>query len=167
MSYCPIHFLDAGVLLVVAAGNTASDLNAKPSYPASYSSEYDNMIVVASTDHNDKLSNFSNYGSSVVHLGAPGEWILSTIPNQNTAYYSGTSMAAPFVAGAAALTMVASGGSMTTADVKNTVLSTVEPLSSLNGKVSSGGIVRVDKAVQKGLEAAGQQASPPAVAPAA
>ena len=154
------------MLLIVAAGNTATDLNATPSYPASYSTECDNMIVVASTDYNDKLSNFSNYGSLVVHLGAPGEWILSTIPNQNTAYYSGTSMAAPFVAGAAALTLVASGGSMTTADVKNTLISTAEPLSSLNGKVASGGIVRVDRAVQQGLQAAGRSGSPPAVAPA-
>jgi subtilisin family serine protease len=62
------------VLFVVAAGNTATDLDAEPSYPASYASEFSNIIVVASTDYKDRMSNFSSYGATTVHVAAPGEW---------------------------------------------------------------------------------------------
>ena len=64
----------AGALVVVAAGNTESDLNKDRAYPASYSSELPNILVVASTDYQDRLSNFSNYGTDAVQLAAPGEW---------------------------------------------------------------------------------------------
>ncbi len=66
--------LDKDVLFVVAAGNTASNLDSEKAYPASYAAEFPNMLVVASTNYQDKLSNFSNYGENSVHLGAPGEW---------------------------------------------------------------------------------------------
>ena len=65
---------DKDVLFVVAAGNTASNLDLEKAYPASYANEFSNMIVVASTNYQDKLSNFSNYGQDSVHIGAPGEW---------------------------------------------------------------------------------------------
>jgi serine protease len=68
------HSFDKDVLFVVAAGNTASDLDTEKAYPASYAGEFSNMLVVASTNYQDKLSNFSNYGADSVHLGAPGEW---------------------------------------------------------------------------------------------
>jgi len=66
--------LEKDVLFVVAAGNTASNLDVEKVYPASYGAEFPNMLVVASTNYQDKLSNFSNYGAESVHLGAPGEW---------------------------------------------------------------------------------------------
>lgn len=62
-----------------------------------------NIIAVAATDHNDQMAYFSNFGIKTVDLGAPGDGILSTLPGNNYDIYSGTSMASPHVAGAAAL----------------------------------------------------------------
>jgi Subtilase family/Putative Ig domain len=64
----------AGVPIIVAAGNDGQDLNARPSYPASYN--LDNLLVVAAHDHTGKLCAFSNFGKTAVHLAAPGQIIL-------------------------------------------------------------------------------------------
>lgn len=69
---------NAGILLCVAAGNESSDNDETPTYPASY--RLPSMIVVASTDQNDALSSFSNYGATTVDIAAPGTNILSTKP---------------------------------------------------------------------------------------
>ncbi len=78
------------VIVVAAAGN---DNNAEPSYPAAYN----HVISVASLDDNDTKSSFSTYGSTV-DISAPGRSILSTLPYNTYASYSGTSMATPLVA---------------------------------------------------------------------
>lgn len=65
---------DKDILFVAAAGNAALDLDLNSTYPASWAPELPNMLVVGSVGYSDKLSTFSNFGSSVVHLAAPGEW---------------------------------------------------------------------------------------------
>lgn len=89
----------SGVIIVAAAGN--SNVNF-PVYPAAY----DHVISVASTDQNDHLSTFSNFGNWI-DVCAPGTNIWSTSLANNGAdtyeYKSGTSMACPLVAGLAGL----------------------------------------------------------------
>jgi len=86
-----------GVLLVAAAGN---DGGAPCSYPAAYSS----VICVVATDNKNQLASFSNLGGE---LAAPGVSNYSTFLGSTYRYLSGTSMASPHVAGAAAVVMSA------------------------------------------------------------
>lgn len=86
----------AGALLVAAAGN---DATSDKMYPAAY----DEVVAVSATDSSDDLASFSNYGDWI-ELSAPGVNIISTYWDNTYRYESGTSMAAPFIAGVAALT---------------------------------------------------------------
>ncbi len=112
-----------GVILVAAAGNNN---NAIPFYPASYS----NVISVASTNQSDQKSSFSSYGSTV-DVSAPGEGILSTVPFNTYACYSGTSMASPMVAGLCGLVWSVDT-SQSSADVINCILTTADNIDSVN-----------------------------------
>jgi subtilisin family serine protease len=91
----------SGILFIAAAGNDFSENDDVPSYPASY--PLPNIISVAATDRNDQRAFFSNIGQHSVHLGAPGQDILSTLPGASYGLDSGTSMATPHVTGVAAL----------------------------------------------------------------
>jgi len=66
-------------LFVCAAGNYGVDLNTAPQYPSCYN--FSNVITIASTDAQDSLSWFSNYGNRTVHVAAPGSDIYSTVPS--------------------------------------------------------------------------------------
>ncbi|MBS0152544.1 MAG: S8 family serine peptidase [Nitrospira sp.] len=83
----------AGVLLVAAAGNEETDNDNAPSFPANFGSPsvcdgqqkaaLPNVIAVAATDANDRLISLSNFGSTTVHVAAPGVRINSTKPTSN------------------------------------------------------------------------------------
>ncbi|WP_233563909.1 S8 family serine peptidase [Cryobacterium tepidiphilum] len=109
-----------GVLNVAAAGNENTDLANKTvdttspddTTPATrpinadctdLPAELDGVVTVASTTQAGERSSFSNYGLGIIDVAAPGSRILSTVAGSGYAYYSGTSMASPHVAGVAAL----------------------------------------------------------------
>ncbi len=128
----------AGILFVAAAGNSSSDNDAVPTYPANY--DVANVLSVAALDHNGNLAYFSNYGATTVDVAAPGVDILSSVLGTAYQTMSGTSMATPHVSGVAAL-VAAANPSMTVDALKSRLSNTVKPLASLQGIISNPGIV--------------------------
>ena len=128
-----------GVLFVAAAGNTGgtgNDNDSQPNYPASLRSA--NIISVGAIDEKDARGSFSHYGKLSVDIGAPGVQILSTTRNNKYDTYSGTSMAAPHVAGAAALvwakTFAAPAQDRTQmAKVRDLIYENARPVAALKG----------------------------------
>jgi subtilisin family serine protease len=127
---------DAGILFVAAAGNDGSNNDRWPHYPSNYN--LPNLISVAALDRADSLASFSNFGIKSVQVAAPGKAILSTWLGDGYREASGTSMATPYVSGVAAL-VVASEPSISMAELRKRILSTVDKLPALDGKVASGG----------------------------
>jgi len=134
---------NANILFVVAAGNATQDIDATPDYPASYTNA--NILTVAATSNTDAIASFSNYGPTAVDVAAPGVAIYSTGRNNTYLSMQGTSMAAPHVAGAGALTLAACG--LTTAELKTQLMNTVDVVAGLSTKVGTSGRINVARAI--------------------
>ncbi|MEW6358502.1 MAG: S8 family serine peptidase [Planctomycetota bacterium] len=126
----------AGMLFIAAAGNSGTNNDSSPNYPASYN--LNNIISVAATNSSDQLASFSCYGATSVDLTAPGVSIYSTIPGGGYDTYDGTSMATPHVTGVAALAWSAAP-SATATQIRDAILAGVDRITALNGKVATGG----------------------------
>ncbi|MCL4176657.1 MAG: S8 family serine peptidase [Verrucomicrobia bacterium] len=137
---------EADILFVVAAGNSAANNEIDPMYPASY--DLDNIISVAATTRSDTLAAFSNYGATTVDLGAPGDPVYSCWNSADNAYQnlSGTSMAAPIVAGACALAR-ARYPQENSQQIKQRILNAADSLPGLAGKCVTGGRLNLQKLV--------------------
>ena len=145
----------SSAVIICAAGNNAANSDINPVYPAAYSSS--NIISVAASNYNDKLASFSNYGSNSVDLAAPGVSIYSTASAGGYKYLNGTSMATPYVSGVAAL-IKSQNPSITGSQIKSKILNNCDILSSLSGKVVTGG--RLNAARALGLSTATPTPSP-------
>ncbi|MGE3263428.1 MAG: S8 family peptidase [Bacteriovoracia bacterium] len=154
-----------GTLFVVAAGNgdmfgRGFSIDAKPVYPAAY--DLPNMVVVAATNSRDELGTFSNFGAGRVQIAAPGVNIVSAFPMRTTEEMAangipvesgaldGTSMATPYVAGAAALLWSTIPGTAAL-EIKRRLLLSVDKIPALEGKVQSGGRLNMAKLFVHGI----------------
>jgi subtilisin family serine protease len=123
----------AGILFVAGAMNNASDNDVAGSFPASFDSPH--IIAVAATDASDRIASFSNWGATSVDLAAPGVDVWSTQPGNGYGWGSGTSMATPHVAGAAALVWSAFPD-LTALEVKARLLNSVDPIGHIGANAS-------------------------------
>ncbi|HEV3378469.1 MAG TPA: S8 family peptidase [Thermoleophilaceae bacterium] len=133
------------MMFVAAAGNggddgIGDDNDLDPEYPCAY--PLSNVVCVAASDNRDLPAPFSNFGASSVDLAAPGVSIVSTVPGGGYAWYSGTSMATPHVAGAAAMLWAASP-SATVSQIKAALLDGVDPAPAFAGRTVTSGRLNV------------------------
>jgi subtilisin family serine protease len=138
------------ILYVCAAGNEGSNLDGPYDF---YPAEFDlpNVLTVGWSDQYDQRSESSNYGAESVDVFAPGQSIASTVPwtgfpGSSYNYMSGTSMAAPHVAGIAAL-MLADDPSMTVTSLKDAIMASADAKPALAGYCVTGARVNAYKAL--------------------
>lgn len=134
-----------GVVFVAAAGNSYANSDQHPLFPASY--QLPNVISVGSMTAKGKKSSFSNYGPKTVHLFAPGSSILSTYPGGRYEKLSGTSMAAPLIAGVVGL-MQSLDSSLKPEEVRSLLISTSKQTKALKGRSQSDGHIDAAKALE-------------------
>src|SRR5262249_44706153 len=140
----------SGIIVVAATGNYGLDNDQFFTYPASY--DLDNIVSVAATTNRDGLAFFSCFGRRTVDIAAPGNDIISTWFSSDTAYQSlsGTSLAAPHVAGVLAqLRARVSSESMTETIYR--MYANVDPLPGLKYKTLSGGRINLYRALNSTL----------------
>lgn len=149
----------AGITVVTAAGNSAELLETTPTYPAVWNNEIKGLISVGSYDTATlTLSTFSNYSSQFVDVLAPGALrssgataagLVSTVPNGYQGMM-GTSMAAPIVSGALALTkaLIESRGiSVSNSQLKSILLKSAISTSQFAGKSKNGGKLSLENLI--------------------
>lgn len=164
-----VKYADAkGVLLVAAAGNDNSDVDATPQFPNRKSlkgEEYKNWISVGALNFEPgekMVAAFSNYGKNGVDVFAPGVAIYNTTPGSEYQELDGTSMAAPVVTGLAAL-LFSYFPDLTHYEVKDIILKSAVKLPGQKVNVgeksvtleeisTTGGVVNAYEAVKMALE---------------
>jgi thermitase len=135
---------EKGVLLVFAAGNNSTSNDTSPEYPAALTNT--NIIAVAAVTTTGALASFSNYGARSVDLAAPGDSILSTYLGSKYKMLSGTSMASPIVAAAAAM-LLSHDPKLSYKKLRSALLSSTAPDPALAGKVAQPGVLDVASAL--------------------
>lgn len=131
-------------LVVIAAGNSTEDNDNLMISPND--APIANKLVIAATNNDQNLANFSCYGAEKVDVAVPGVNILSSYPNGKMGYMSGTSMAAPLAARYASM-VIAKNPKLSPVEVREILMRTVDKKSWLAGKIKSGGVINVERAV--------------------
>lgn len=124
-----------GILFVAAAGNERSNSDEHHYYPADY--KLKNIISVTAIDPTTEVLSSSNYGVETVDIAAPGQTILSCLPNSSYGLMTGTSQATAFVTGAAVLVMANKELYNNATDVKKFILATGDSSQSLANKTKT------------------------------
>lgn len=157
----------AGHIIVCAAGNSSTNNDAVPQFPANLPNS--NVISVAATNQSDQLAGFSNFGLLSVDIGAPGVNIWSTTPTAGSLFYGpnfdfsdGTSMASPMVAGAVAL-LRSAAPTVPFQTIVNALYDGADPIPSLASRVATGARLNVLGALQQ-LQPASFSVSPGTIA---
>jgi cell wall-associated protease len=132
------------ILFVFAAGNDGMSNDIYGTSPANIKA--DNVITVGATYKNEFFAPFSNFGTKMVDLAAPGMLINSAIPGNDYLQVSGTSQASPYVANVAAK-IKSANMRLSPLDIKKILMGTVDKKAFLADKVMAGGIVNLDRAV--------------------
>ncbi|MEX1003596.1 MAG: S8 family serine peptidase [Crocinitomicaceae bacterium] len=143
-----------GILNIAATTNNNVNVDDVGDLPTACPSEF--LIGVTMTNSQDDRAG-SGYGPTHVDLGAPGSGVLLTAPSNSYTTSSGTSFASPCVAGAVALAYSSpcadfinyakfnpSGAAL---DMRNYILSSVDPLTTLSGEVGSGGRLNINTTI--------------------
>jgi thermitase len=146
-------------LFVVAAGNENTDNDVTPSFPCNVPLE--NVLCVGASTNTDTRASFSNFGDGSVHVFAPGEDILSTVPlgvvedfeDQQYLFMSGTSMASPHVAAIAALVLEVKP-LLTAEELKELILASADPKPAFDAVSISGRRANAYNAVHSALTGA-------------
>ncbi len=131
-------------LIFIAAGNSRENMDNITTSPQSF--PMDNKIVIAATNDNQRIADFSCYGKNSVDVAVPGVNIYATYPNQKMGYMSGTSMACPNALGMASLVLT-ENPDLTPVQLKKILMDTVDKKDWLKERVKSGGVINVDRAV--------------------
>lgn len=147
-----------GVTVVAAAGNDGADIGVTGVWPARCAEP--SLITVAWTTADGSLAQYSNRSSAYVDVGAPGDVIVSTVPN-GYAYMSGTSMAAPQVSGVVAA-VLGERPSLTPAQRRDAVMRGGVPLPSLAATTVSGRMVSLPGALSVAAGGGEADVNPPA-----
>jgi subtilisin family serine protease len=148
-----------GAIIVASAGNNGRNIDLVPSYPASLPDHA--VFSVAASAADGLLWNLSNTGAHAVDLAAPGARISSTATGSGYQSRTGTSAAAPFVAGSLAL-LSAARPDMPVSDLKDAILATTKRASILSTLLGSGGRLDVGAAMHRVVGAAWRTGGPAA-----
>ncbi len=132
-------------LFVFAAGNDGIDAGAPDVTYYPCESPQPNVLCVGATTREDALAGFSNHGPDAVDIAAPGEDVLSSVPGGFEAW-TGTSMAAPHVAGAAAL-LLSVRPDATTGAVRDALLAGARRVRGLDAAIAGGRLLDVGGAL--------------------
>lgn len=145
-----------GILHAIATANLGIDIDVQGDVPTGCDSPY--IIAVTNTQKNGSKNSGAGWGLKTIDIGAPGTNIYSTMPNNSWGALTGTSMATPHVAGAVAYMHSAgntefndmylkdpSAGALA---LKQMMLDSATPATSMEGKTVSGGILNVNQAAQ-------------------
>ena len=135
------------ILFIATAGNSNQNIDDDDTtmYPAACSN--DNLLVGTTTDQNDELASYANWGFRRVHVTAPGQFLLGFNHLGQPTKYAGGSVSNGVITAVAALALSANPH-LTYKQLKDVLIYSVDPIPALAGKVSSGGRLNALSAVR-------------------